>query len=192
MADLGFEFDSSTVEPSTGGGNSYPLLPADTYMAEIVDSDLVAFKSGNGQYVWLEFSVVEGEYAGSKFDARLNIVNPNKPDNQKYALADLSAICRAVGSGPIKDTDPLHFKPMLVKLKVQPSRDKGDGSGEQWPANNQLGGYKPIVAGDPPRTAATQTTQRPATAPAGAVRPSTPAAAKPAVGGATTPPWRRS
>lgn len=52
-------------------------------------------KPGTGEYLQLEFEIIEGEYRNRKVWTRLNINNPN-PDAVRMAQADLSAICHAV------------------------------------------------------------------------------------------------
>lgn len=193
MAFLNEAFDATTVEPSTGSA-SYPLIPAGKYQAEIIQSEIRPTKNGDGQLVWLEFGINDGEYAGFKFETRLNIVNAN-PQAVEIAKRDLSAICHAVGVMNVSDTEQLHFKPMLVTLKVQPAKPYVDRSGIEQPgtARNEVGKYE-ALGGAPAQQPQTAPTPRPAPAAktaAPAARPAAAPPAKPAPAGTTTPPWRR-
>ena len=84
-------FNANEVEPSTG----YDPIPAGKYQAVITESEMKPTRTGNGQYLQLEFEIIEGEYKNRKVWARLNLENANA-DAVRIARADLSAICRAV------------------------------------------------------------------------------------------------
>lgn len=180
MADLGLSFDATTVDPSS----SFTVYPAGKYLCEIIQSEMRATKDGNGQFLWLELGILDGEHSGGKIFDRLNLVNANQTA-QEIAQKALSAICHAVGVMQVSDSEQLHFKPLVVDLKVRPAGK--DKSGVERDAQNEVKGYS-AAAGQP---ATQQTAARPATPSTTVARPTTPAAAKPASAGAATPPWRR-
>ena len=68
-------FNASEVAPSTG----FDPIPAGKYVAVISDSEMRSTNSGTGQYLRLEFTIIDGEYANRKLWTRLNLDNPN-PD----------------------------------------------------------------------------------------------------------------
>ncbi|MDD4540355.1 MAG: DUF669 domain-containing protein, partial [Lentisphaeria bacterium] len=68
-------FNASDVEPNLG----FEAIPAGKYQAIITDSEMRDTKTGNGQYLWLEFEIIGGDHKGRKLWSRLNLVNPN-PD----------------------------------------------------------------------------------------------------------------
>ena len=72
MADLSF-FDASQVEPM----QPMTVLPRGRYNAMITASEDKPTKSGNGAYLQLEFTVIDGPCANRKVWARLNLDNPN-------------------------------------------------------------------------------------------------------------------
>lgn len=94
------------------------ILPQGEYQMQIVQSELRTTKAGTGQYLWLEFDIVNGPCApGRKFWDRLNIENPNE-QTKKIALSQLLAICKAAGFAfPPADSQELHFKPIKVVIK---------------------------------------------------------------------------
>lgn len=174
MANLGNTFDANNVEPST----PRELLPPDEYKVCIVASEMKATNASTGQYLSLDFAVIEGKYEHRHIWANLNLINPNA-QTVEIAERDLSAICRAVGRMQVSDSEELHNIPLIIVVKVKPAGP--DKQGIMRDAQNEIKGYKPVNG------AAPQATTRPEqTTPA---RQSAPAAAQPAK--AATPPWRK-
>lgn len=94
-------------------------LPAGTYLAKIIESDLVDTKSGSGQILKLTFEIADGDYTGRKVWDQPNIVNAN-PTAQTIGQQRLKAICDAIGhSGNVDDSEELHEQPMLIRLAVE-------------------------------------------------------------------------
>ena len=131
--------------PEEAESMEFDVLPAGWYTAEIVKSELKETKNKDGQYIALKFRIdgdteVDGEVV--KSDGRfvftnLNIVNKNEIA-VKLARSDLKAICNAVDfEGELEDTVDLHDKLMLIKLSYKPETD-------QWPAKNEIKGYKKL------------------------------------------------
>lgn len=131
MADLN-GFNATEVEPTT----SFEPLPAGKYVAAITASEMKATKKGDGSYLQLEFTVLEGEYRGRKVWDRLCINHPNDL-TQKIARGSLSAICRAVDVLQPGDSADLHNLPLVITVKCK-KRDDVPGSGE---ITNEVKGY---------------------------------------------------
>jgi len=115
------DFDANNVPPSTG----FDVLPAGEYSVVISESEVKPTKSGNGNYLQLTFTVIEGEYENRKLFARLNIDNPSE---QAVAIArsELSAICHAVGVLKLKTSAQLHDIPLSVKVVIQKNKESGE------------------------------------------------------------------
>ena len=65
-------FNANEVEPSTG----YDPIPAGKYQAVITESEMKPTRTGNGQYLQLEFEIIEGEYKNRKvWDSRSSRAN---------------------------------------------------------------------------------------------------------------------
>ena len=111
-------FNAAEVEPSTG----FDAIPAGKYQVIINESEMKPTKTGNGQYLWLEFEVISGEYKGRKLWTRLNLENPNI-DAVRMARADLSAICRAVNVLNPQDSVELHNLPLTVTVRCRKNQD---------------------------------------------------------------------
>ncbi|MBI4968209.1 MAG: DUF669 domain-containing protein [Rhodospirillales bacterium] len=171
MAHFGATFDATAVEPS----KPIELLPPERYVVQIVASEMRATKDGQGQYLWLELDVLEGEFQGRKLFDRLNLVNSN-PTTVEIAQRTLSAICHATGRMQVQDSEELHLVPMMADVRVQPSKTEGYG-----PANTLR--YLPLERpGEPPAVAPTRAAiSAKSSAPAPVARPTGP-----------TPPWRKS
>ncbi len=125
-------FNANEVEPSVG----FEAIPAGKYQAVIVDSDMKPNKAGTGEYLQLEFEIIEGEYKNRKVWTRLNLNNPNA-DAVRMARADLSAICHAVNVIQPGDSVELHNLPLTITVKCRKTPD-GD-------IVNEVKGYVIVV-----------------------------------------------
>ncbi|MBF0140230.1 MAG: DUF669 domain-containing protein [Magnetococcales bacterium] len=113
MAQLGGTFDASQVDPS----QPQELLPPGDYRVQVINSEMRATKAGTGQYLWLEMDVLDGVHVGRKVYDRINLVNPNQ-QAVEIAQRTLSAVCHATGRMQVRDSEELHFQPVIVKVAV--------------------------------------------------------------------------
>ena len=132
-------FNASDIEPSAG----FDAIPAGKYQAVIADSEMRPTKTGNGQYLWLEFEITTGEFKGRKLWTRLNLENPN-PDAVRMARADLSAICHAVNVMNPHDSVELHNLPLTITVRCKKTPDEE--------IVNEIKGYGPREAASVPQT----------------------------------------
>lgn len=154
-------FNADEIEPA----KAYEPLPAGKYKVVISASEEKQTKSGNGSYLQLELTVIDGEHEGRKVFDRLNLNNPNQ-QAAGIARASLSAICRAVGVKTPQHSSELHDIPLVAKVVVRPAKDGYD-------ASNDVKAYESCIEATP------------ATVPSGKAKP---AATKPAD---AAPPWQR-
>jgi len=154
MASLNGTFDATTVPPA----EAFTVIPAGKYKVQVVDSDLRATKDGQGQYLWLEMEILDGEHQGRKVYDRLNIVNQNA-QAVDIAQRALSALCHAAGKLQVSNSEELHFIPVIATVKVRQARENFD-------ASNEVRGYEAVAGGARPSVAPTQ--QRSAPPPAAA------------------------
>lgn len=162
MANLGGTFDATQVEPNA----PFEVIPAGDYTVQITASSMEQNKAGTGSYLKLELEIVDGQQAGRKIFDRLNLDNPNA-QAVEIAQRTLSSICHAVGVLSVSDSEDLHMRPMIAKVKVEPRSDR---PGE---FSNSIGGYKPVTGSGQGQQAASK-----------------PAPAKPAA--ASSAPWKRN
>lgn len=121
MASLG-GFNAQEVEPSTG----FDPIPVGDYLAIISNSEEKTTKAGDGSYVKLEFTIIEGKYEGRKLWENLNLENPSQ-EAVKIARATLSSICRALSIlRPVQDSIELHDQPLVIKVGVEKRKDTGE------------------------------------------------------------------
>jgi hypothetical protein len=161
-----FEFNTDSVEKRE---NSYELLPAGWYTAQVTESEIAPLKSGNGQALKLTIEVLQDGYRGRKVWARLNVRHTNQ-QAESIAQQQLRELCESIGLARFRDTTELHNKPMQIKVKI-----RKDETG-QYEDQNEVSGFKPAAGGAAPMAAA-------------APRPAAPAANAPAAG--ATPPWQK-
>ncbi len=149
MADLN-GFNANEIDPTT----PFEPLPADKYLAAITASEMKSTKNGNGKYLELTFTILEGEYKNRVAWARLNLNNPN-PTAVKMAHGELSAICHAVGVLQPRDSVEMHNLPLLITVKLKKREDNGD-------LTNEIKGYESKQAasnvGQEPQATVTDTT----------------------------------
>jgi len=168
-------FNATQVEPST----TFEPVPAGWYNCIISDSESKIAKSGNGEYLQLEFSVLDGPYANRKFRTILNLWNDSS-QAVEIAQRDLSAICHAIGVAQVGDSAELHNKPLQVKVTVEENGSYGP--------QNRVKGYKAAGGAAPPPPRGATMAPPPS---AGAGKPSTQASPASPASGASTPPWQR-
>lgn len=128
-------FNAEQVEPN----KPYELLPPGKYKVVISDSEEKQTKKGDGSYLRLTLTVVDGEHAGRKLFDNLNLNNPND-QAAGIARATLSAICRAVGVKTPQDSRDLHDIPLVAVVKVEPAKG-------EYEAQNRVKGYEACGAG---------------------------------------------
>lgn len=128
----GQQFDANQVEPNA----AYEPMAAGFYPMMITDSEMKDSKSG-GQYLKLTIEVCDGKMKGRKVFSNLNLVNSNQ-QAVDIARRDLSAICHAVNVLTPQDTQELHYKPFVGKVKVSPAQNGYD-------ASNDMAGYLPAT-----------------------------------------------
>ena len=136
MMDLG-GFDANTVEPNA----PREVLPAGWYKCVFTKSEEKPTKAQTGSYLQMNAEIIEGEHQGKSLTERLNLNNPNVTAVE-IAQRTLSAICRAVGVMTPRNSDELHDKPLMVKVKVKAAQ--GD-----YGANNEIENYSEVSGGAP-------------------------------------------
>jgi len=114
-------FNANDVDPNVG----FEPIPAGKYLVLIVDSKTKQTKNGAGEYLQLEFEIVDGPYKGRKVWERLTLRHPNET-TVKIAKGNLSAICRAVGVMKPNDSVELHNIPLSIVVGLKKREDNGE------------------------------------------------------------------
>ena len=91
-------------------------LPSGEYLAHITDSDMKPTKKNDGEYLELEYTVIEGDCKGRKVWARLNLDNPNA-QTVDIANRQMASIREATGVVNPQDSTELHYKPHFIRVE---------------------------------------------------------------------------
>jgi len=133
MAKLKQAFDAD----QHGEMRDFKPIPKGEYVCQISDSDVCKTKDKTGEYIKLEFSVLDGEFKGRKIWTNLNIINKN-PIAVEIAEKEFATICRCVGKTNVQDTQVLHGIPLKVHVGIKP--EKGE-----YAAQNIPRGYEAVA-----------------------------------------------
>lgn len=128
-------FNAANIEPNA----PRDPIPAGWYKAVVSESIEKPTKAQTGSYLQLTLEVIEGDHAGRKVFERLNLKNPNA-QAVEIAQRSLSGICRAIGVITPRNSQDLHDKPMMIKVKVTPERDG-------YSAGNEIAEYAEVQKG---------------------------------------------
>lgn len=151
-----FQFDATVVQPDSGVMGA---VPAGWYNVSVDETSIESTSSGTGAYIKARFNIIDGDFSGQKFWNMFNVQNENEK-TVEIGLAQLSALCHAVGVLNFQNTEQLHGIPLKVRVKVE----KGDG---QYPDQNRITAYRDIAfeGADPtPTKAGNATTAKAPTA----------------------------
>lgn len=111
------DFDASGVDPAT----PFEVLPKGSYNVIISNSEMKTTKSGDGEYLELEYTVIDGEYESRRLWSRHNISNPNAKAEQ-IARQELSAVCHSVGVLKVSDSIELHDRPLIIEVGIEKNK----------------------------------------------------------------------
>lgn len=144
MVELSRVFNPAEVDPQD---NNFDPLPSGWYPAiidETAQKSTKAAERGENDdwYVNLRYSIVGERYANRKVFQMLNLQNQSQ-QAMEIAYRQLSSICHAIGSGPIKNTDQLKNMPMSIHLKMVPAINDDQGN-EKYAAKNEVNGWQSL------------------------------------------------
>lgn len=117
------DFDASSVIPQ----DNFDVLPAGWYSLQITATETKAAKSGNGEYLQIEYTVDGPDYAGRKVWDRLNLWNVNTTAVE-IAEKTLAGICHSLELGKIADSDELLGHHLDAKISIRKSPEYGDSN----------------------------------------------------------------
>lgn len=113
MANLGQQFNRADMP-----ADEFSPLPKGDYTAIISNSEMVAYKSGNGQYLKLTYEIVDGDKKGRKVFDNMNISHPTSQKAVEIAWSQMGKIMDAVGLVNIQDSNELHNKPINISVEI--------------------------------------------------------------------------
>lgn len=173
MAQLGQLGDLSGAQVSNG----FEPVPAGSYRAQVIETELRQTKAGNGQYIRATFEILDGPHAGKKIFTNYNIAHSN-PQTQEIGRGQLKAFLTYSGHpnpNMLRNTEEMHGRPVIINVIVKA------GSGEYGPSN-EIKSYAAVGAGaaKPAAAAGFAAPKPPAAAAAPAATAAPPSAAAPA------------
>lgn len=113
----------NTADLQSSGGK-LPLIPDGKYQAIILSSEMRDTKNKDGQYLQLNIVITQGQYEGTEFVERLNIINKSELAKQ-IAYTTLARISEAVGMTKTPgNSNDLHNKPFILEVRTK--------KGEKW------------------------------------------------------------
>lgn len=133
MARLEASFDATAHDTEQ---NDYPELPNGIYDLEVIASDVVPTKAGNGTILKATMTVVRPiDFEGRKVFNNYNIMNPSTVA-QEIGQRQFASLCRAVRLPRVDDSEELHGRTFRVKIGLgKPSKDG------QYPARAEIERY---------------------------------------------------
>ena len=117
MAALNDEYDKNAEASG--------VMPEHECTAHVTNSDYKATANGNGKYIALTWTILDGPFANRTVFANYNIKNPN-PTAQQIGNAEFAAVRIAIlGSKDkvVNDTMELHNVPCKLKIGCRKRKD---------------------------------------------------------------------
>jgi hypothetical protein len=125
------EFNADDVEVVD---EDFSPLPSGEYPVIVEESEFRDTKAGDGHYLFLQLSIIDGHGKNRKLFDRLNLDNPN-PQAVEISKKQLASLCRSVGKQKISDSGELHDIPVIARVEIRKGSNGYDDS-------NDIKGYK--------------------------------------------------
>lgn len=123
---------ANTADNASQGG--FEVIPEGEYLAQLTKSEWRDTKNKQGKYIYMEFTVLEGEHTGRILFERLNLIN-NNDIAVRIANETMNKICSACLKAEVLDSDELHGIPMRLRVDIDEQENT------DWPATNRIRGY---------------------------------------------------
>ncbi len=153
MSDLGnffgAGFDPRSVEPQS----DFEVLPPGKYPVLVESAEVKQTKNGDGHYIKLQLSILDGPGKGRKLWDQINIANPSQ-QCVEIGLRSLAALGQAIGLSAISDTSQLLNKTCEAHVKVRKDVQYGD--------KNEIRTYSALMQSIIPQQAAPPSQGQPA------------------------------
>jgi hypothetical protein len=174
-------FDTRSVEPTKE--SDFGLLPPDRYTVEISDAKVKNTKAGDGKYLEVTLTVIDGAFKSRKLWERFNLKNANK-QAEEISARELAGLGIACGLTVFSDSSELLGKMVVATVKIKAKEG-------QEPENTVVAYRACGEETAAPAAARPATVARPAAAATVAKPTPAAAAAAPAKPTATKRPWER-
>jgi hypothetical protein len=125
-----------TVEVDPSEARNFELIPPGWYAAQMVNSEQKATRNGAGEYLNLEFDLLDAPYVNRKVWLMLNLWHSNN-DTVRIANQQRLELLMAMNKTHAQTTEELYGIPVMLKLGI-----REDKSGQYEPQNT-IKGFKP-------------------------------------------------
>jgi hypothetical protein len=122
MAYLGQTFNASEHE-AWGERKKIEPVPRGRYLSQIIASEIVQTRAGNGQRLAFTLDILDGQYAGRKLFDGINLVNPSKAAVE-VGRSRLAMICNALEVHVLDDSSDLHLRPFWAHVEIKADRNE--------------------------------------------------------------------
>jgi hypothetical protein len=122
MANLGQTFNASDHE-AWGEREKFEPVPPGRYLGQIIASEIMETRAGNGQRLVFTVDLIEGECAGRKVFDAINLVNPSKAA-VAVGRSRLAMICNALDVNALEDSSDLHLRPFWAHVEIKAERNE--------------------------------------------------------------------
>lgn len=103
--------------------DDFSVVPAGTYNAQIVKSEVVQTKKKDGTLLKVQFKIIDGNLKGRIVFGQYNLTNPNT-QAVEISRKQMKTLCDAIGKPDgVKDSNEMHNIPLQLKLSVKPAKD---------------------------------------------------------------------
>jgi len=142
MGNLNFNVEAPKEGEELQSSYQDKVVPEGTYRVEVSETTKRDNSAGTGQWLRLDFTILEGPQSNEEFVDFFNLWHKNK-EVERIAKEELSRLCRAVGiDGTLDDAEDLHGLQLLVDLKIEQGKD--------GKTRNRVKKYKPLPAASAP------------------------------------------
>ena len=106
-------------DPDSQEGNSWDLLPADKYLAQIVEASVLQPRNGDGYYVALTWRIIDGPYEGRQVWQRITYLHSSE-QAQTIGRKALKDLCIALGvTEHVEDVEIFMFKEARIRVGLE-------------------------------------------------------------------------
>jgi hypothetical protein len=134
--------DEFLFDPESQEGSHFDLIPAGSYVAEIIETEIAQPRSGDGHMLKLTWKIREGDYEGRQLWQTLCYRHSNA-QAETIARRMLKDLCVALDiNEQVSDPEIFKYKPARVRVSIE-----SDKTG-QYDDQNRIRRVKPLTESD--------------------------------------------
>ena len=116
------------------GMDDYSVVPAGSYNAQIVKSEVTETKAKTGTLLKTQFKIIDGKFKGRIIFGQYNLTNPNQTAVE-ISAKQIKTLCDAIGKPEgVEDSVELHNIPLTIKVSIKAAEGK-------YPEQNEIKFY---------------------------------------------------